>query len=408
MFKKKGDKGKEAGAVKAGDAASAPAAAPAPQAAAPEALAPEMLADSGPSGAQGQIPEGATATAAQGKGGQPYKMNLVTDLLLPLALVVGCGGAFGLTLKQVQDRTGVYGVDPEREKLVIQDKSLVAPTLLSEVAQMEPMKLVAKGDNKEAIAAARALIAKKPEDVRALLCAGQVLIDAGSRAEREEGLELVGKAAGIATYSMLVQLDYARQLNALDKDDKAVEVYEKVCRLFADAGVVPHKELAELYMKTNRPTEAVTTLSKLLKDAPNDPSIQRQLGLAMAQDGKQQEGFEEFQKGFTKEQDNLGCPYAVKSVVDAHAGLIESALADTEKRVAKNPNDVKGMITLARLYIGANKLKEARDTLEKARKIQELNPDLHEVMAEVMVRQNQATSGFDEFRMAASNLHLRD
>jgi cytochrome c-type biogenesis protein CcmH/NrfG len=76
--------------------------------------------------------------------------------------------------------------------------------------------------------------------------------------------------------------------------------------------------------------------------------------------------------------------------------------------VAKNPNDLQGMLTLARLYIGTNKLKEARDTLEKARKLQELNPDLHEIMAEVMCRQNQSTSGFDEFRMAVSNLHLKD
>jgi Tfp pilus assembly protein PilF len=66
------------------------------------------------------------------------------------------------------------------------------------------------------------------------------------------------------------------------------------------------------------------------------------------------------------------------------------------------------MLTLARLYSASNKYKEAREVLEKARKVKELDPEVHELIAEVMVLQNQPTSAFDEFRMAVSNLHLKD
>ncbi|HND05878.1 MAG TPA: tetratricopeptide repeat protein [Candidatus Obscuribacter sp.] len=410
MFKKKTDgKGKGDAPASAQEPAAAQASPPAsPATPTPSSsgsgLTPPPAA--GPNQSQVGLP-GAPPDSAQG-GRNPYKISIVSDVLMPLALAGVCVGAFGATFKIVPDKTGVYGVDKELVGLEVKDASLVSPKLLEEVEQLEPVKLLRKGDNAAALAAAKALAAKKPEDVRALMACAKVLIEAGSKADKENGLNLIGKACELVTYSPLLQLEYARDLNLLNRDDDAVAAYEKIVRRFPDAAMQAKKEVADLYLKTNRSADAVKTLTELIASDPKDPSFERKLGLALAQDGKQQEGFEEFRKGFTKEQDVLGYPYAVHELVSKHAGLVEAALSEAEKKVAKNPHDLEGMLTLARLYIGTNKLKEARDTLEKARKLQELNPDLHEIMAEVMCRQNQSTSGFDEFRMAVSNLHLKD
>lgn len=444
FIKKKGDKGKDGaqpgpqpGAEHSSPASSASRAAEAPPAAPPQAPVKQSQTGLGSQAATGAMPglQGAgssmsglraatgepvpgssqtgmapaEAPSASGRGGKnPYKISVVFDIVIPLSLSIVCCGGFLATVKRVPDRTGVYGIDPEDAELVVKDKTLIVPTLMAEVAALPPAKLLAKGDETEAVAAAKALATKSPADVRALLCAGQVLIEVGAKADRDLGLSYIKKAAEIAPFSKYVRIAYAKQLSNMRMDDEAIKVLEKVCRKFPDAGTAAHKELATLYMETSRSADAVNELTALTKSDPNDPTIQRMLGLAIAQDGRQQEGFDVFQQGFTKEQDAYGCPAAVKPLVDAHAGILQAALDEAIARTKKNPRDVKSMLNLARLYVGANKLKEARDTLEAARKVQELNPEIHEVMAEVMVRQNQATSAFDEFRAAVNQINVRN
>ncbi|MBU6453027.1 MAG: tetratricopeptide repeat protein, partial [Cyanobacteria bacterium REEB67] len=230
----------------------------------------------------------------------------------------------------------------------------------------------------------------------------------GSKPEKELGLTYMAKAEEIATYSKFVRILYARELVRAHRDEEGIKEYQKIISMFKEPWTAPHKELGMLYMRNNQGQEAVEELTTLIKADPSDPSLQRQLGLAMAQAGDQQAGFEEFQKGFTREQDVLSYPAAVKGLVDAHGGLVDATYQDVKKQADKNPNDMKLQLDLARLEIATGKFKDARDRMEKARKTQELNPEVHEVMAEVMVRQNQPTSGYDEFRSAAQNLHLQN
>ncbi|MBX9941051.1 MAG: tetratricopeptide repeat protein [Candidatus Obscuribacterales bacterium] len=423
MFKKKGDDKKEA-AKKSDAPAAAGAAAGSVASSGLEAgtgaagLASSQTSQAA-SGAQASPTSSASGLAAQeplsaegAQSGQknPYKISIVTDVLLPVTLALGCCGAFCATVKIVPDKVSIYGVSKEiSEAENVADKSLVSPQFPEEVAQSEPLKLLKKGDVAAALNAARTLAGKKGDDARSLYVAGVTMVQGGSKADKEKGVEYLAKAYELAPYSQFVLLEYARGLNAVNRDDDSIGMYEKLLRVFADkAGMAPKRELGDMYLKTNKSAEAVKTFTELMQIDAKDPSYQRKLGFALAQEGRQQDGFEEFRKGFTKEQDTLGYPYAVYDIVSAHAGLLESALADQEKVVAKNPNDLQALLALARLYIGTNKLKEARDTLEKARKLQELNPDLHEIMAEVMCRQNQSTSGFDEFRMAVNNMHLKD
>lgn len=345
------------------------------------------------------------AQAASGKSSS--KISIVFDMVLPIVVATVCCGAFLQTGKFAKDKTGIYGLSAEQESLVVKDKTIAAETVIAEINKLEPLKLLSHGEVGPAIEAAKALIAKKPNDTRALMAAGMVLVEAGNKADKELGIGYCNKAFEQATYSAYIRLLYGRQLAIMHRDEDAIAVYEKIIELFPSTWSTPHKELAALYMRTNSSALAVKELTALLKSDNSDPGVQRELGLALAQDGKQQEGFEEFQKGFTREKDLLGYPYAVKDIVEAHAGIVSSALKDTEKRYQKNPEDVKTLLTLARLYIASNRFKEARDIATQAIKLREVDPEVHEIMSEIMCNQNQSQSGYDEFRAAASYIHMK-
>lgn len=345
------------------------------------------------------------AKAASGKVSS--KISIVFDVLLPIVVATVCCGAFVSTGKLAKDKTGIYGLSAEQQDLEVKDKSIAAESVMAEINKLEPLKLLSRGEVGPAIEAAKALVAKKPNDTRALMAAGMVLVEAGSKADKELGIGYCNKAFEQAKYSAYIRLLYGRQLAIMHRDEDAIAVYEKIIELFPSTWSTPHKELANLYMRTNSSAKAVTELTALLKSDNSDPGVQRELGLALAQDGKQQEGFEEFQKGFTREKDILGYPYAVKDIVESHAGIVSSALKDTEKRYQKNPEDVKTLLTLARLYIASNRFKDARDIANQAIKLREVDPEVHEVMSEIMCNQNQSQSGYDEFRAAASYIHMK-
>ncbi len=428
MFKKKKNDASKAQpgtpAAPAADMAQIQAAAPAPM---PENnIPPGGLAPLPGSGTEGgRVPGGLKASfsnmpaagsdaaeqAAQAAAGgkNRSKTSLLFDLILPVIVAAVCCTGFAFTVTQAKDKTGVYGLTAEQHDLEIpaKGKELADESVIAEINKLPPLKLLSQGEVQPALEAAKALALKKPNDVKSLMAAGMVMVEAGSKADREAGIKLCEKAYSQAKFSKYIRLLYARELTAMRRDEDAIAVYEKIIELFPSAWSVPHKEIAVLYMRTNSSALAVKELEALIKSDNSDPGAQRELGLALAQDGKQEEGFEEFQKGFTREQDLLGYPYAVKGIVEAHAGIVSSALKDTEKRYAKNPNELETMLTLARLYIASNKFREAREVMEKAIKLRENDPDVHEVMSEVMCRQNQSQSGYDEFRAAASHLHLK-
>jgi len=363
----------------------------------------------------------------------PYKLNPLFDIILPVSMAVILCGGFAYTTKIVKDKHDIYGYTQDEQSTFVKIKELTMPAVLDEIKKMEMVKLLDSGDKAGALALAKTVGAKAyalakdkgmvsaksepPQDakaleeegltVRELLASGIVMCEAGAKADKDLGIVYAAKGEEIATYSKYARLIYARQLAKLHRPDEAIEQYQKITTLFKEPWPLPHKELGLLYMRNNKGPEAVAELTEVTKEDPADPSIQRQLGLAMAQGGDQQAGFEEFQKGFTKEGDVLSYPAAVKGLVDAHGGLVDATLQDVKKQAEKNPDDIKLQLDLARLDIATGKIKDARDLMEKARKTQELNPEVHEVLSEVMVRQNQAQSGFDEFRSAVQNLHLQ-
>jgi Flp pilus assembly protein TadD len=378
------------------------------------------------------------STDAKGNVKNPYKLNLAFDIVLPfgMCLVLVGGFAMSMSAKVVKHKHDIYGLSKEEQQTQVRDQYLASQKVMDDVKKMDPIVKLEAGDTAGALALATPMgkaafelcaqqgmdapqkgsssqapskeeLATEEKTVRELLAAGTVLARAGNKKDKDIGLTYMQKAEDIATYSKYVRLLFARELARTHHDEEAITQYEAINKLFLDPWILPHKELAPLYMRANRGADAVAELQLLMKTDPTDPGYQRQLGLAMAQNGDQQAGFEEFQKGFTHEQDVLSYPSAVKSLVDAHGGLVDATLADVKKQAEKSPQDIKLQLDLARLEIATQKLKEARDVMETARKTQELNPEVHEVMAEVMCRQNQQSSGYDEFRSAAQNLHLQ-
>jgi Flp pilus assembly protein TadD len=394
-----------------------------------------MVPGSGQVTAQGVLALQDAGADGAAKVKNPYKPNLLFDVIVPFSLFVICCGGFFLSTKIVKEKHFIYGWTEAEKQTQVRDQYLASAKLMDDVKKMEPLKSLDAGDSAGALTAAKAMgsaalqvadqqgmgapqkgaevqaskneLDAEEKTVRELLTAGMVMCRAGTKPDKELGLKYMAKAEDIATYSKYVRLLYARELVAMHRDDEATVQYEKIAELFKDPWPIAHKELAQLYMRTNKGPDAVRELTVLMKEDPSDPSYQRQLGLAMAQNGDQQAGFEEFQKGFTREQDVLSYPAAVKGLVEAHGGLVDATLADVKKQAQKNPSDIKLQLDLARLDIATLKYKEARDVMENARKTQELNPEVHEVMAEVMCRQNQQSSGYDEFRSAAQNLHLQ-
>ncbi len=312
--------------------------------------------------AEETTPEG----KGKGKGGKnPYKPNLAHDVLMPICLCVVLCGAFAGTTLQVKDKHAIYGYTDAEKQTQVRDQYLASAKVMDDVKKMEPLTKLEAGDTAGALALAKDLGMKalrnadqkgmgvvqkgdqKPPSkdelegeegtVKDLLAAGMVMSKVGNKAEKELGLTYMNKAEEIATYSKYVRLMFARELLRQHRDDEAISQYENITKLFLDTWPLPHKDLDQLYMRVNRGADAVVELKELIKTDNTDPSYQRQLGLAMAQNGDQQAGFEEFQKGFTHEQDVYSYPAAVKVLVDAHGGLVDATLADIKKQAGEKP-----------------------------------------------------------------------
>ena len=157
MFKKKGEaKGKgDAGKEPAAPQAPAEAPAPAPQPAAAAQPTGSTTGNFTLSGEQLQPGIDAPAGVQSGSGKNPYKISPVTDIVIPVVLaVVFCGG-FCATIKVVPDKVGVYGISDEDARYIVKDKALLVPTVLSDITQMPPHKLLAKCKNQHAMSSAK-------------------------------------------------------------------------------------------------------------------------------------------------------------------------------------------------------------------------------------------------------------
>lgn len=347
-----------------------------------------------------------TKEKGEGRENQPpEETSLVKELLLSpqLYAAILCAGAFAFTVVQPLKvpkldppglkTQGALNVVPDIDNEKIFDKINAVPALV----------LLKKGEKDKAIAAALEIAKsrEKRKDPIQLLAAGSVLLASDKPQLKWKANVLLEKAIKIAPKSRYVKLIHARELYKQGRMEDAIAEYEACLNLSPADWVTPRLELANLFMMNEQGPKSMAMFKEVLTLKPDDPRIIKQYGIAMAVNADQQNGFDKFIQGSNLEYDKPDYCDEVQELVDKNAGLIEDAITGVRADVEKNPEDIHKRVTLARLLISVNRLKQAKEQLDEASKRLEANPEIHEVMAECYNRMKEPDKSEAEFATAA-------
>jgi len=343
----------------------------------------------------------------------PENKSLAMEMLPPTVAALLSGALFAFTIvnpielaKPTPDPTP----RTQTPASVSAADTLNDPRLFEKINNTPCMVAFARGQMDKAYTQAMEIAKSKEKrkDIVNLLAAGAVIVEKREPADQWKrnlwkGDVLLKQATDMAPRNMYVRLFYARKLRDLGRLDDAVTQYEELMKLapsdanWADARL----ELANLYIMDEKPSKAIDMFNQVLKLRPDDPRILKRLGIAMAVNGNQKAGFDKFVQGSNLEYDTPNYDPEIQRMVDAKAGLIESAITDLRADVDKNPGDIHKRINLARLLIAVNRFKPALEQLEEARKKFDSNPEIHQVMAECNYRMKNTQTATDEFAQTA-------
>lgn len=338
----------------------------------------------------------------------PEQKSLLRELLCKelLASVV----TLGLFVFTVVNPVVLPTIDlkPDKSAAGSFDYSRDNEALLEGLESRKPIKLKEAGKIDEAIATAWEIgnTRKKRQDVQEMMAAGNVLSDSEASRNNWKGFRLLEKSLELAPKSKFVKLNFARQLFKCGQIAKSEKMYEELLKVSDPSWIVPRVELAEIYLTDDKTQRSIELFKEVLKQRPDDPRITKRLGLAITVNGDQEEGFDTFVRGCALEQDNRDWQPEIKKLLEKHAGLIESAISDVYARVEANPDDVKMKILLARLQIAYNRLKDAKKHMLDARQKRETDPEVHEVLAEVLFRLGNTEEARSEFSTTVRLLPL--
>ncbi len=264
------------------------------------------------------------------------------------------------------------------------DVTLCSLTVLDDVDNSEPMKLLRQGKRAEAVAAANNLLQSKPYDVRTLMVAGDVFAVAGNQ---PLGLALLLKSTYLCPQSRYVRLNYARYLARSEQLDDAIAQYELLCSKFTVDWTNPRSELAELYVQKKEPGPARDKLRDVVSVDTKNGGAQEKLGIAMAAAGEPKEGFDQFMRGCVM-PDQQRMPPEGKAYIEK-AGSISAAEESLRREMIAKPDDVNVLFLLTRMYIATQRWQEAKELLNYALthspKLKD-NADVYLLMSEVLDR----------------------
>ncbi|MDX2108449.1 MAG: hypothetical protein SFY67_18795 [Candidatus Melainabacteria bacterium] len=342
------------------------------------------------------------------------KVNVVKELLCPqLLAALVAGGLFAYTVMKpismpVKSKSpAMQSTVKEEPKVVVkEDPTLDTDKLLKEVSGMEPLKSWEAGKTTKASGEAWSIADNKDnrQNVRLLMAAGNVLTNTGNVRDSWKGFALLERTQALAPQNKWVRLNYARQLFKRGLVKESIQQYEDLLKLTEETDpnwVEPKLELADVYLAEEQTKLAIKLYEDCLKIKQDDPRIIKRIGIAMAVSGDQRKGYDQFLKGCNLEQDKMDYSPDIKADIDKNGGLIESAITDMRKKVAKSPTDIPLRIRLGKLLICVNRLKEAKEHLEEAAKKRESVSEIHEVLSEILYRMGSAEEAFAEFETAA-------
>lgn len=286
---------------------------------------------------------------------EPIWKGLVS---LPVGLAILAVAAYAFTIVNPDKVTAINSTQSDKS---VKDVSLLADSVLEEVGKTEPEKLLSSGKNDQAIAEADKDVAAKPYDVRTLMSAGNVYCDVPD-GDKAKGVMYLRKSIALCPQSRYVRLNFARHLVKAKRFDDAVTQYELLEKNAPDNWTAPRMELADLYLVKNETGKAVDELRKVMQTDTKNGAAQERLGLAMARNNDDKEGFEEFSKGFALRQvaNELNELNAYLTKFDNNK---EKAETDLLKAVKDNPENRDNVILLGELYLLQNKTQAAKDLL---------------------------------------------
>jgi len=368
-------------------------------------------------------------------------------MALALILLV----VFVLCIKN-PDRVQMVSGEVDDPKLA--DMVYCKEQILADVAAMEPSELFARGQVDDAIRLARQLYKSKPDDVKALMCFGDIFSQAGE--PTEEGFQCLRKAMHLAPHSRYVRLNYARKLAEGERYEEAIAQYEILVQAFPDGWMQPRVELAELYEKNKQSDKAAEQYRALVQDPKyaTNGEMRMKEGIAIADSGDINEGYAEYIRGARMEQaqgflaaaraaitssgnaeaaiaklqeslkmtndspgaktdeNDVSLGRAGEAANAANAQASEQAKADetlaaTENVAAAGASNAspsvsnsQNSIVLAQIFMGQDKLPQAKDVLLQAKQKDDANPELHRSLALVLERQSDADGALAEFKIA--------
>jgi tetratricopeptide (TPR) repeat protein len=266
--------------------------------------------------------------------------------------------AYVLTIVNPDKVPAVNGAKADKSS---KDASLLNSAVMDDVSKTEPEKLLLAGKKDAAIAQGDKDIAVKPYDVRTLMSVGNVYCDVPD-GDKNKGIAYLRKSVALCPQSRYVRLNFARHLVKAKKFDDAVVQYELMEKNAPDDWFAPRMELADLYLVKNEMGKAIDVLRRVMQSDTKNGAAQERLGLAMARNNDDKEGFEEFSKGFALRQvaNQLNELNAYLARFDNNK---EKAEADLSKAVKDNPESPDNVILLGELYLLENKTQAAKDLL---------------------------------------------
>ena len=256
----------------------------------------------------------------------------------------------------------VPSTGPGSTDRVAKDLNLVSESVLDDVKKKAPMKLLAQGNYADAIAAADKQLKARPWDVKTLMAVGDVYCEA-PKGDKDKGLTILKKSVAMCPESRYIRINYARHLAAANKLDDSVAQYELLDKSASEEWTPMRVELANVYLAKNEFSKAVDTLKKAMQNDTTNGATQELLGLAMARNNDDQEGFQEFSKGFAvrKVQNDLT---ELNAYLAKYNNSKSNAETNLSKDVKEEPENQSKEILLMELLLLENKTKAAKDLLQ--------------------------------------------
>jgi len=212
---------------------------------------------------------------------------------------------------------------------------------------------MAKGNVAEAEASFRQAVATDPKSVPAQVALGQFLWSAGKREEAEGAFKA---ALALEPANLLANRALATFCIASNRAPEAEPYFKKIAEVSGTADA--KLSLADYYVRTRRPADAVSVLEELGKDARYWALARAGIADIYHSEGKNAEAYKAVDEVIAKHP-SLAAARVVRGRLLLADGRLDEALADGQEAVKADPQNVAAHYLLGTVY-------EARRDLENA------------------------------------------